>query len=363
MADGFIEELAGRVPLNDRERAVLEAAGVGSYEDLHSLVQAFPSIAQIGVELAKLSNAAFTRIQDGFAARTPDAQTRLRLVSFGALPPAEAPVTRDAVVGLPSPARRVVAMGPAPAPIDLRLPNWPVRDQGQRGTCVSFGTTACAEHAVTSSGHPADLSEQFLYWAIKTATADPKPASDGTWLEFSKAALDQEGICLEQEWPYVPTPVDPVSGAAAGVPTAQARNSAGSRRMTVSMHQRNPHGAAATLLSALQRGRPAALCLPVFADPLTPRGPTNWDTPVGWSYGRILNPPPTSKVVGGHCVCVTGYAPDPAEPTGGFFVVRNSWSDQWGAANPSSQSRAPARGYGFVSGSYVNTYAWELFQI
>lgn len=363
MADDFIAELDAQVGLKEQERDVLAASGVRSYEDLHALVQAFPSIVQLGVELPKLSNAAFVRVPDGFATYAEKADKDHAAVSFGALPPDEASVTPGATVGIPAPLRRMMAMGPEADPIDLRLRTWPVRNQGDRGTCVAFGSVACAEHAAAGAGHSADLSEQFLYWAIKTATSDPYPQQDGTWLEFAAEALASHGVCLETEWPYVGTIVNPVSGAAPGQPSVSAQASAATRRINASIHERNPRQAAKKVLDGLRRGRPVAICLPVFRDPLAPNGPTNWTTSVGWAYGHVLNPPPTSKVTSGHCVCVVGYSPDADEPAGGYFVIRNSWSTDWGSANPDPTSHAPEPGYGFVSATYLNTYTWEILQL
>ena len=58
----------------------------------------------------------------------------------------------------------------------------------------------------------------------------------------------------------------------------------------------------------LQAGKPVAVSLPVFEDSST--GLTNWTMPVGWDFGRVINPPPTS-VAGrfGHCVCIVVFPP------------------------------------------------------
>ncbi|GAB2176675.1 hypothetical protein DLREEDagr8_22330 [Dongia sp. agr-C8] len=206
-----------------------------------------------------------------------------------------------------------------------------------------------------------DLSEQFLYWAIKDHSNDPYHGSDGTWLEYARDMLAQDGICTEPLCPYVGTPVVPVSGA---IPSAAAKADAAARKITATTWAQTPANAASGLLQLLQRGRPVGICLPVFGDPSTPNGPTNWTTNVGWAYGRVLNPPPTAQVVGGHCVCVTGFAPDPNEPFGGYFIIRNSWSIAWANRAPApGNSHSPEPGYGEVSAYYVNAYCWEILQL
>jgi hypothetical protein len=365
MAQKFVTEIDAVVKLDTVERSILEMVGVQSWEDLDSLIQSFPSLAGLGVRVPLLSNAAFQNSEATYVSRTADLEALNQAVAFGALPPPDVPMTLEAVVGLPSPMAAAVLPPAAPAAIDLRRSPWPVRNQNPRGTCVAFGATACAEHFISHGGAIPNLSEQFLYWAIKTNTADPQKAIDGTWLQFARDALASDGICGESDWRYVNALVNPVSGATAAAPTAQARTNASANRLTAGTYVRSPGGAAALALRLMQNNRrPLGISLPVFADPSNRSGPTNWTTAVGWSYGRVLNPPPTSIVVGGHCVCLTGFIPSPDEPAGGHFIIRNSWDVAWGSANPSPGSGlAPEPGYGDVSATYVDTYCWELFQL
>jgi hypothetical protein len=70
-----------------------------------------------------------------------------------------------------------------------------VRDQGRRGTCVSFGTTALREQFECEREHALkDFSEQFLYWDIKTNSPDPQKTSDGTWIEFAFESLGRAAL-------------------------------------------------------------------------------------------------------------------------------------------------------------------------
>lgn len=248
------------------------------------------------------------------------------------------------------------------ARIDLRLPYWPVRNQGQRGTSVAFASTAAVEH-VQGIGNltPPDLSEQFLYWAIKTQTLDPRPSVDGTSLKFAKEALAETGICHEQFWPYNGTPGSTITQATASDPSAAALADAKANTFPNATYISSPvSGGATTVLAALQRSRVVVISVPVFSDPSFPTGPTNWSTPLGWAYGRVLNPVPTSVVIGGHAVCIVGFEPDPDEPQGGYFIFRNSWGRLWGSQAPApGNSYVPEPGYGEISANYVDTYLWE----
>lgn len=344
--------------LDAPQTAILDSVGVGSWEDVDSLVRNFPSLAR-HLPLPQLSFAAVNALDQTYSNLATKAEMLAPRAEFGALPPAGAPISMQAVVGLPSalPMARSIT---AQQTIDLRRTPWPVRNQNPRGTCVAFGSTACVEHFRAGGGVTPDLSEQFLYWAIKTNTNDPNKHQDGTWLEFARDALAADGICDEALCRYVNKPLVP--NAAGPKPSAAAQKAA--VKQVTTTHLRNPGPAAKLVLGLLGEGRPVAICLPVFGDPAAAQHLTNWTTAVGWNYGRVLNPPPTSTVVGGHCVCITGFVPDTDEDTGGYFVIRNSWDVTWGALNPSpGHSHGPERGYGDVSATYVDRYCWELFQL
>jgi hypothetical protein len=366
----FIEEVAQQNHLIPSEIAVLRSVGVRSYEDIDSLLRCFPSIYKAGVRVPLLSNISAKRVGAAFAqlsAAVVD-QSRRPMLATGALSPDGAHWKIGSTVPIP-------ALVPPPPPpgtgaggvIDLRASNWQVRDQGRRGTCVAFASTALVERDA-SAANPPDLSEQFLYWAIKTNTADPRKDADGTLLEFARDALQSDGICTEALWPYVGT-FNPgnISRGGNGNPSAAAVTNAAGNRLTAATYRvfNGPGTAAKELLLLLQTNhRPVAITVPVFSDPTIPDAPNNWETASGRLYGRVLNPPPTANVVGGHAVCVVGYAPDSQEQTGGYFVIRNSWDLNWATVAPSpGYSYSPEAGYGDISATYIDTYVWEMLQL
>jgi hypothetical protein len=252
-------------------------------------------------------------------------------------------------------------------PIDLRLPSWPVRDQGQRGTGVAFAAAAIAEYKISTilqtSPH---LSAEFLYWAIKTSSNDPNPDADGTFLRFARNALEERGICEEGLCPYNPIITSMQPHALVSTPSQNAKLNAEANIFRATTYRRSPDVGAKTVLEILQLGRPVAISVPVFQDPVfvSSGGPTNWTTPVGWVYGRVFDPPLRTEIIGSHTICVVGFEPDPDEPWGGHFIFRNSWGTAWGSACPSKDNgRSPEPGYGYISGTYVDRHTWELLDL
>jgi hypothetical protein len=366
----IIDDLNRELRLNEVERTILEAAGVRSPEEVHSLLSTFPSLAlNYGVRTNQITAAIQSNISAVYnsfissSATSPPPEPEL-----GAVSPPGVIHGINSVAGIPPrPSLPITAptVIPAAGPIDLRLSlrgPWPVRDQGRRGTCVAFGAAACVEHrlSATGSGNP-DFSEQFLYYGIKTNSSDPNHNTDGTWLQFARDILQGYGICDDPLHPYEPGPVTPVRGTT--TPSSGAINDASTKKLPASTYQRKPGTAAATLLGLLQNGRPVAASFPVFVDPTNPAGQTNWTGPISRLYGRIFDPPIHTLAKGGHCVCITGFVPDTTEPTGGYFILRNSWGPSWASQASSPGYNSPEQGYGEISASYVDTYCWELLQI
>ena len=357
--NAFLEQISTN--LTPLEQAVLSQANPLDADELQSLVETYPELATIDVRIPHLSNLAVQMAaQHGvqLSSRANPGQDDF-IPALGALQPnvgARHSIGLTLAVpslGAPPPA----AAAPSFSAVDMRMPNWPVRDQNPRGTCVAFAATACREISLSQA---TDLSEQFLYWAIKDHH-DGDPTADGTWLNFVRDALAHDGICTEALCPYSRVPIPPGPGSFQGgaSPSPQAVSDAVSRT-TVTTHYSG--GTAAAIHASIASDTPTAVSLPVFGSPANPNQ-HNWNSSVGLSRGVVLNPPATATVVGGHAVCITGFVPNPAEPNGGHFVIRNSWGTGWGASGNRSDPRNPEPGYGSVSATYVERYAWEWLHV
>ncbi len=94
-----------------------------------------------------------------------------------------------------------------PARFDLLAIQSPVRNQGGRGTCTIFSTTALMESLYMSEGtiaHP-DFSEQFLQWSTKVELGR-FTNGEGSNNEVNLQAISRFGIIEESLWPYETSP-------------------------------------------------------------------------------------------------------------------------------------------------------------
>jgi hypothetical protein len=185
-----------------------------------------------------------------------------------------------------------------------------------------------------------EFSEQYHYWDCKQH--DFFPNLPGTYIRTSMARLQANGICLEETWPYNPIPI---AGNEGQGPAPQAAvDHASQYRITSST--RLVANDVAGLCLALSRNKPVAFAVPVynywFAEPVR-------------SSGDVRMPLPGEPVSGGHAMCIVGYQQDEATPGGGYFMVRNSWGEDWAG------NSVLAPGYARIPFAYINQLANSAF--
>jgi C1A family cysteine protease len=221
----------------------------------------------------------------------------------------------------------------------------PVRDQGDRGTCVAHAVTAMAEcREKVRTGKVTGLSEQFLYWLCKMNDGDAQQA--GTWQRVAIPLVVEIGICRESVWPYNPASIAGNESQGPPPDADQAYEDAASHRsMRGVVHQTFDLDG---LRERLKEGFPVAISVPVFS---------NWDAYTVEQQGHIPMPPPGEQPTAGHAMLLVGYGFDDGFLGGGYVIVRNSWGTEWAAESPI------APGYGTLPFSFVSRYAWELFSL
>jgi hypothetical protein len=238
-----------------------------------------------------------------------------------------------------APGEEPPSFAPLPPSVDLhsRLPG--VRNQGQRGSCVSFACTAVREMLLGPQSVQGDLSEQFLYWNAKQNDGIP---GEGTFVHLAMGLLKSDGICPESVWPYNPAVVPGNVGQ--DPPPATAKDQA--KPFRVLEAEKITPTWVDSIRQVLADERPVAFAVPVY---------TYWFTEPARSTGDIRLPLPSDHKEGGHAMCMVGYESDATAPGGGVFLVRNSWGTTWAGQN----SLAP--GHCRIPFAYINQYASAAF--
>lgn len=190
------------------------------------------------------------------------------------------------------------------AAVDLSALLGPVRDQGNRSTCLAFAATAAHELArLRRRGDPRTvLGEEFLYWRCKEIDEDPEP---GTGPTSAIEALRNPGQSAARLWPYEGGR-DESDGS--WTPPPAALEEEAMRRASMSAINADP----VALREALEAGHAVILGLDL------------WEEFRAAPAGAVGVPTEEDLLGEGHAVALVGFSPD------GTFVIRNSWGPTWG---------------------------------
>jgi hypothetical protein len=197
---------------------------------------------------------------------------------------------------------------------DHRPAQTPVRDQGDRPTCVAFAVSAAHEW---QAGDAAVRSAEDAMWAAHQVRE--VPGREETTVSWAMEGLRRHEHAAESAWPYG-TPRWP-----AGRP-AEALQAANRRGLPP---WRDLGGASFDAVAAqLHARRPVVLTLGVV--------------PAAWYHaGDLIDAEPNRKVPGNHAVLAVGALDSPDR-----LIIKNSWGLAWGDD-----------GYGFVTRRYHDHYA------
>ena len=227
-----------------------------------------------------------------------------------------------------------------PSSVDHREEMPPIRNQGDRGTCVAIASVAVREHLETSAGaSPADmdLSEQFVYWYCKEE--DGLPAVSGTYTRLGMECLQAIGAPEEQYWPYNPQHIS--GDECQGPPPQEALDHAKTFKIE-RIIDLNP-SRVRDLKTCLAEGKIIAFAIPVF---------DSWYFSAAVKrYGKITMPLPGEEANGGHAMAIVGYEDDEDAPGGGYFILYNSWQP-WGYESTWGES------YGTIPYAYIEDHCY-----
>jgi hypothetical protein len=206
--------------------------------------------------------------------------------------------------------------------VDLRALMAPVRDQGQRSTCLAFAVTAAHESGRGAGSPPEDLSEEALYWGCKRTDGNWTPV---TTFGSASTALGRWGQPLEVDWPYHPTRTDGVAYSSPGRPGVSGWFRSGLRKISVALADVRTH---------LDAGTPVLLGLTLFDTFYRPD-----------AAGHIADPPSGANARGRHAVLAVGHQTDE-------LLIRNSWGTTWALG-----------GYAWIGDGYVGAHAGDAWII
>jgi C1A family cysteine protease len=212
-----------------------------------------------------------------------------------------------------------------PNNVDMRNRMPPIVDQGSLGSC-----TANALCALVSFLNPQMIgSRLFLYYnereILGTVTSDT-----GAYLHDGVNSLVQHGICQETDWPYIINKF-----AVKPLPICYTK-ALDNQALVVKNIKNN----LVSMKNALNSGFPFVVGILIYESFMTNAVATS---------GNIPMPAKKEKLLGGHAVCVVGY-----NDTKSVFIVRNSWSVNWGD-----------KGYCYIPYTYLSSrkYTSDLWCI
>jgi hypothetical protein len=337
-----LEQVAGLTPVQIQ---TLHDLWVSTVQEFVGLAETEPSRVLLARALG-VSQAALFNLLQAAQAVLPVAR------SVRSLALAAAAVTASYGRGAVPPQRRrggqaaILAYSRAAAPVALPenvslLPNLPpLRDQGERGTCVAQAVCALREQLEIMAGSAIaiNLSEQYIYWWCKQN--DGIPAAHGTYLATGMQCLASTGVPWEAAWPY--NPQQQASEGQGPPPLAAAQGDPAFRTIhTVTFNSTDITGIKTRLLE----GKLVAFSVPVFD--------TWYSSLATMRWGKITLPLPGEANDGGHAMVIVGYQDDPSAPGGGYFIIRNSW-------HPWSYEGVWQSGYGYIPYAYITSQAWEI---
>jgi C1A family cysteine protease len=194
----------------------------------------------------------------------------------------------------------------APPKVDLRSLNGndyttPVKNQGNCGSCVAFGTVGVMETTYKRKSNqptlPADFSEAHLFYCH--GRSEGRNCGNGWWPENALTKARDIGVTFDSHYPY----------------TAGDQNCTGLdanwQQDLAKVTERTKLTSPAMMKNWLATHGSITGCFVVYQD--------------FFSYSSGVYRHVTGNQAGGHCVEIIGY-----DDTLGCWICKNSWGTNWG---------------------------------
>jgi C1A family cysteine protease len=192
-----------------------------------------------------------------------------------------------------------------PKSVDLRPDMSPVEDQGQLGSCTANALAGALEFLELHEGQTlVDLSRLFIYYNERVIEHSVSSDS-GAQIRDGIKTLAAQGVCPEQEWPYV------ISKFTNKPPTKCYTDA---KKHVIQSYYRI--ASLDDMRACLAEGFPFVFGFSVYE---------SFESAAVAKTGVLNLPGKGERQVGGHAVCAVGY-----DDAAKRLVVRNSWGPAWG---------------------------------
>ena len=222
-----------------------------------------------------------------------------KISRYGWLP--DLPDHRDHLYAAP-----VEMLAMLPARTDLS-PNCPtVYDQGQLGSCTANAIAAAIEFDRLKQKLPDFTPSRLFIYYNERVIEHTVDLDSGAQIRDGIKSVNRQGDCPEPEWPYVIAKfkTKPLTKCYAD---ARKYKVVSYRRLIQMLSQ---------LKGCLASGYPFVFGFTVYE---------GFESEQVAQTGHASLPRPGEQAIGGHAVMAVGY--DDAKQ---WFIIRNSWGDQWG---------------------------------
>lgn len=214
---------------------------------------------------------------------------------------------------------------PLPPYIDLR-PRMPaVYDQGDLGSCTANMGAGLLEFIMMKEGIGTwTPSRLFIYYNERVIDGGDTADDTGAQCRDALTVMNQMGACPETEWPYN---VNQFAVKPSDQCYTDAKKTLATAYLAVDQN-------VAAVKGALAAGYPVGFGFTVY---------DSFESDAVAQTGIMPMPADSENVLGGHAVIRVGYydnsmlpvtLPTGAilnpHPSGGYYIVRNSWGPDWG---------------------------------